>query len=182
MLFSKQALAFLGLLASSLAQFVSPPTDLIKTKGFLNIPVRYKEVPEGICELTPNVKSYSGYVDIAEQQHIFWWFFEARNEDPMKAPLTVWINGGPGSSSMLGLFQENGPCSVDSNGDIYYNPYSWKYVANQQNAARINLELIRREQQCVQYALHRSTSSSWLFILCASLRLYFFNRGYHRAS
>jgi len=130
MLFSKHALAFSSLLAPSLAQFVSPPADLIKTKGFLDVPVRYKEVPEGICELTPNVKSYSGYVDIAEQQHIFWWFFEARNQDPTKAPLTVWINGGPGSSSMLGLFQENGPCGVDSKGDIYYNPYSWKYVDN----------------------------------------------------
>lgn len=120
---SRVALA--TLLGTASAQFVPAPTDLISTKGFLDIPVRYKEVPEGICELTPGVKSYSGYVDIAEEQHIFWWFFESRNSDPETAPLTVWINGGPGSSSMIGLFQELGPCGVDSNG-LYYNPHAWK--------------------------------------------------------
>ena len=108
------------------SQFVPAPTDLTETTGYLNLPVRYKEVPEGICELTPGVKSYSGYVDIDEHQHIFWWFFEARNQDPTSAPLTIWINGGPGSSSMIGLFQELGPCGVDQNGEVYNNPYAWK--------------------------------------------------------
>lgn len=98
----------LALVGLATAQFVSPPTDLKKTKGYLDIPVRYKQVPDGICELTPGVKSYSGYVDISENEHIFWWFFEARNQDPEDAPLSVWINGGPGSSSMIGLFQEHG--------------------------------------------------------------------------
>lgn len=40
----------------------------------MDIPVRYKEVPTGTCELDPNVKSYSGYVDVAEDQHYFFWF------------------------------------------------------------------------------------------------------------
>jgi hypothetical protein len=75
-------------------QFVAPPADLVTTKGYLDIPVRYKQVPTGICETDPSVKSYSGYVDVAENQHIFFWFFEARNQDPKTAPLTVWINGG----------------------------------------------------------------------------------------
>ena len=83
-----------------LSQFVKAPTDLTHTTGYLDLPVRYKEVPQGICELTPGVKSYSGYVDIGAEEHVFWWFFEARNQDPTTAPLTVWINGGPGSSSM----------------------------------------------------------------------------------
>ena len=51
-----------------MSQFVPPPTDLINATGFMGIPVRYKEVPTGICELDPNVKSYSGYVDVAENQ------------------------------------------------------------------------------------------------------------------
>jgi hypothetical protein len=53
---------------AAIAQFVTPPTDLINATGYMGIPVRYKEVPAGICELDPNVKSYSGYVDVAENQ------------------------------------------------------------------------------------------------------------------
>lgn len=112
------------------AQFVQPPTDLTDAVGYLDIPVRYKEVPTGTCEIDPHVKSFSGYVDVEEDEHIFFWFFEARNGSPRDAPLTVWINGGPGSSSMIGLFQELGPCSVDSNGTVINNPYAWNNVSN----------------------------------------------------
>lgn len=83
-------------------------------------------MPEGTCELTPGVKSYSGYVDIEDHQHIFFWFFEARGITPEDAELTVCINGGPGSSSMIGLFEELGPCRVDIDGNVVYNPYAWK--------------------------------------------------------
>ncbi|KAI3336299.1 alpha/beta-hydrolase [Xylariaceae sp. AK1471] len=112
------------------AQFVKPPTDLKRVIGHAGIPVRYKEVPTGICELDPDVKSYSGYADVGENEHIFFWFFEARNQDATEAPLTVWINGGPGSSSMIGLFEELGPCRVDNNGNVFSNPYSWSNVSN----------------------------------------------------
>ena len=126
-------MAFLSLalfVASAFAQFVPAPTDLISAKGSAGFNVRYKQVPPGICEQEPNVKSYAGYADVAPDQHIFWWFFEARNQDPSEAPLTTWINGGPGSSSMIGLFQELGPCGVDSDGNVYNNPYSWSNVSN----------------------------------------------------
>lgn len=56
----------------STAQFVPAPTDLTTKKGHAGIDVRYKEVPPGICEQDPNVKSYSGYADVGENEHIFW--------------------------------------------------------------------------------------------------------------
>ena len=61
---------------------------------------------------------------------IFFWFFESRT-DPANAPLSLWMNGGPGSSSMIGLFQENGPCFVgnDSNSTVL-SQTSWNSVAN----------------------------------------------------
>lgn len=116
--------------ATAAAQFVPAPTDLKRVMGHAGVPVRYKQVPTGICELNPKVKSFSGYADVAENEHLFFWFFEARDVNPHEAPLTVWINGGPGSSSMIGMFQELGPCGVDYFGKVYDNPYSWSKVSN----------------------------------------------------
>lgn len=111
------------------AQFVKPPQDLTSVKGLANTTVRYKQVPSGICELRKGTNSYSGYVDTAENEHIFFWFFEAR-KNPKSAPLTIWFNGGPGSSSMIGLFQEVGPCRMAPNGTLADNPFSWSEVSN----------------------------------------------------
>lgn len=122
--------ALLVLAELAVAQFVPAPTNLTTKAGYAGVNVRYKEVPNGICELDPNVKSYSGYADVSENEHIFWWFFEARQVDPTTAPLTIWLNGGPGASSMIGLFQELGPCYIDIDGNPYTNPYSWSNISN----------------------------------------------------
>ena len=113
------------------SQFLSPPADLTALNpenGKYSI--RYKQVPPGICEQREDIRSISGYVDVSENQHIFFWFFEARNVDPTTAPLTTWINGGPGTSSMVGVFQEMGPCSVDRHGKVVNNIYSWTNASN----------------------------------------------------
>lgn len=126
-------IAVIPLIASiplAVSQFVEAPTNWTQKTGYANIPVRYKQVPAGTCELDPNVKSFSGYADVTENEHLFFWFFEARNADPTTAPLTIWINGGPGSSSMIGLFQENGPCRIDEDLNVVNNPYAWNNVSN----------------------------------------------------
>ncbi|EME88109.1 uncharacterized protein MYCFIDRAFT_48317 [Pseudocercospora fijiensis CIRAD86] len=112
-----------------LAQFITPPQDLTAVQGN-GYQVRYKEVESGICEKVSGVRSYSGYIDVEEHQHLFFWFFEARNQDPSSAPLTIWLNGGPGDPSMSGLFSENGPCWVDYNGTLQVNENSWTNVSN----------------------------------------------------
>jgi carboxypeptidase D len=130
-LFTIQTLSILPLLIPAIVgQFVSPPKDLIQTYGHLNISIRYKAVPPSICPLPPSVKSYTGYADVDKNQHLFFWFFEATDIDPKKAPLTVWINGGPGSSSMIGLWQELGPCWVDSKGKVRKNEFAWNKRSN----------------------------------------------------
>ncbi|KAF7377420.1 hypothetical protein MSAN_00163600 [Mycena sanguinolenta] len=84
----------------------------------------------GICETTAGVHTMSGYVDVSSTIHTWFWFFAARTA-PETAPFTLWLNGGPGCSSMIGLFQENGPCNVNSDGKTtVLNPYSFNNVAN----------------------------------------------------
>ncbi|KAH9487335.1 Carboxypeptidase Y-like protein A [Psilocybe cubensis] len=78
------------------------------------------------CDET--VKSYTGYIDI-EARHLFFYFFESRN-NPDKDDVIFWTNGGPGCSSSLGLFMELGPCRVlDANGTKFH-PESWNSNAN----------------------------------------------------
>ncbi|KAE9379291.1 hypothetical protein N431DRAFT_434295 [Stipitochalara longipes BDJ] len=76
------------------------------------------------------VKQYSGYLDDEENdKHLFYWFFESRN-DPKNDPVILWLNGGPGCSSLTGLFLELGPSSIDSKLKLHDNPYSWNANAS----------------------------------------------------
>jgi hypothetical protein len=85
--------------------------------------------PEGLCDSSS--KSYSGYLDISDDAHLFYWFFESRSASPEKDPLVLWLNGGPGCSSTTGLLFELGPCRIADEGkNTTYNPYSWTESAN----------------------------------------------------
>ncbi|KAG9007868.1 hypothetical protein FRB94_013924 [Tulasnella sp. JGI-2019a] len=78
----------------------------------------------------PTVKAFTGYIDF-QARHLFFYFFLSRNR-PDADPLLMWINGGPGSSSSVGLFMELGPCSVDpvTANKTIWNPYSWNNNAS----------------------------------------------------
>ncbi|GAA5868650.1 hypothetical protein JCM8547_003768 [Rhodosporidiobolus lusitaniae] len=90
--------------------------------------LRVKE-PKALCDTTS--KQYSGYLDIADDAHLFYWFFESRSKNPEKDPLVLWINGGPGCSSTTGLLFELGPCAIANEGkNTTWNPYSWTESAN----------------------------------------------------
>ncbi|KAF7342016.1 Carboxypeptidase [Mycena venus] len=97
---------------------------------FPNHRVRVKQ--SSFCDPTVNV--YTGYLDVDQgAKHLFFYFFESRR-DPAKDDVLMWINGGPGCSSAMGLLMELGPCSIDmknssSNGTTW-NPYAWNSEAN----------------------------------------------------
>ncbi|KAI4335024.1 hypothetical protein L6164_013710 [Bauhinia variegata] len=80
-----------------------------------------------------SVSHFSGYITVNEDhgRALFYWFFEAQSQ-PSNKPLLLWLNGGPGCSSIgYGAVVEIGPFLVNKNGDgLHFNPYSWNQEAN----------------------------------------------------
>lgn len=103
-----------------------------------------------------NITSYSGFLTVDEDHNsnLWFWFFPAegtthiydddkgtddydyaeyeyeekiRSErETDKTPLILWLQGGPGASSLFGLFTECGPFFVKDDGvNIEANKYSW---------------------------------------------------------
>ncbi|OMO52391.1 Peptidase S10, serine carboxypeptidase [Corchorus olitorius] len=76
-------------------------------------------------------QQFSGYVTVDNRKHkaLFYYFVEAET-DPASKPLVLWLNGGPGCSSLgVGAFSENGP--FRPNGEVLVrNYYSWNREAN----------------------------------------------------
>ena len=78
---------------------------------------------------------YSGLVDLDKGQdtQMFYWLIHAENRTET-TPLVVWLNGGPGSSSLFGLFTEMGPLRIKLEGQNLNTSIdlnnSWTRVAN----------------------------------------------------
>ncbi|KAH9675301.1 serine carboxypeptidase-like 45 [Citrus sinensis] len=76
-------------------------------------------------------QQYAGYITIDEKQQraLFYYFVEAATEAASK-PLVLWLNGGPGCSSIgAGAFCEHGPFKP-SGDTLLRNEYSWNKEAN----------------------------------------------------
>ncbi|XP_028798152.1 serine carboxypeptidase-like 45 [Neltuma alba] len=75
-------------------------------------------------------QQFAGYITIDDrkQRSMFYYFVEAET-NPASKPLVLWLNGGPGCSSLIGSFLEHGPFVVSAKG-IVKNKYSWSRVAN----------------------------------------------------
>ncbi|DAZ97578.1 TPA: LOW QUALITY PROTEIN: hypothetical protein N0F65_005550 [Lagenidium giganteum] len=79
---------------------------------------------------TPLEKQYAGLVMVNSlaQGQLFYWFFETRDEAKKTSPDTpiiMWLNGGPGASSMTGLMTEMGPYRIMADGKLVSHPQSW---------------------------------------------------------
>ena len=76
---------------------------------------------------------YAGYLNASDDHQLFYWYHEATTS-PAEKPLVLWLNGGPGCSSLGGMFTELGPFvlhnSTSNISKISLNPFSFNRAAN----------------------------------------------------
>ncbi|CAG8927119.1 unnamed protein product [Penicillium salamii] len=102
-------------------QYLTNQTAKFQVNGthFPHVPF---DIGESYAGLLPNTPSGNS--------SLFFWFFPSENPAADKE-ITIWLNGGPGCSSLDGLLQENGPFLWQSG--VYEpvrNPYSWTKLTN----------------------------------------------------
>ncbi|KAK7039320.1 carboxypeptidase [Favolaschia claudopus] len=88
----------------------------------------------------PLPRNFAGSVPVNRDSHpnntLFFWAFEntpgslTAPQNSSQEPWIIWLKGGPGSSSFIGLMTENGPLRVTGDYSIVDNPYSWDKLAD----------------------------------------------------
>ncbi|RHY29256.1 hypothetical protein DYB32_005301 [Aphanomyces invadans] len=109
--------------AALVAALVHPVVGYVAEHKITSLP-RYND-PKPI-----NFDQYAGHLVLPSTgQRMFYWLVEAEH-NPETAPLALWLNGGPGCSSLIGFFTENGPFVVASDLSVKRNPYAWNRHMN----------------------------------------------------
>jgi len=121
------------MLTSSLSFALLASASAFHSEADFSLGGQLAEATPTLCD--PNVQQYSGYFHLSTSgilsaKNYFYWFFESRKA-PKDAPIVLWMTGGPGCSSEVALFGENGPCSVNAAGnETMPNPHSWNSAVN----------------------------------------------------
>ncbi|KAJ6765499.1 SERINE CARBOXYPEPTIDASE-LIKE 48-RELATED [Salix purpurea] len=81
-------------------------------------------------ELSGKFGHYAGYYRLSHTKaaRMFYYFFESRSNK--NDPVVIWLTGGPGCSSELALFYENGPFNIANNLSLSWNDYGWDKASN----------------------------------------------------
>jgi cathepsin A (carboxypeptidase C) len=78
-------------------------------------------------------KQYSGYLNgsVDGRIQLHYWFAQSQSATAATDPVVVWLNGGPGCSSLDGYLYEHGPLLVNEDGQtLRRNQWAWNTVAN----------------------------------------------------
>uniref|UniRef100_A0A224YH60 Tick serine protease n=1 Tax=Rhipicephalus zambeziensis TaxID=60191 RepID=A0A224YH60_9ACAR len=75
------------------------------------------------CE---NVEAYSGFINVDRHGNSsFLFFLHVKSQgNASNKPLLLWLQGGPGKSSLFGQFLENGPLGIAANGELFYRNHT----------------------------------------------------------
>ena len=76
---------------------------------------------------------FSGFLNASAAEPgtmLHYWFAAAASPDWKNMPVVLWLNGGPGASSLIGMLQEQGPLIIDRAGGLLENPWAWTKLAN----------------------------------------------------
>ncbi|XP_039764568.1 venom serine carboxypeptidase-like [Pararge aegeria] len=89
------------------------------------------EEARNACKVNPEVflgyESYSGFLTVNKtyNSNTFFWYFPVQNKKVNETPWIIWLQGGPGVSSLTGLFDEIGPFRYNTLGTLKENPHTW---------------------------------------------------------
>ena len=74
---------------------------------------------------------YSGYLNTLKENQTLFYIYTPSQNKPDTDPLFLWLNGGPGCSSLFGMLGEIGPVIFDrDSGEMKLNPFSWNKNSN----------------------------------------------------
>ena len=74
---------------------------------------------------------YSGYLSTKIKSNELFYVYMPSQNSPSTSPLLLWLNGGPGCSSLFGMLAEIGPITSDNfSGKFKINENSWNKIAN----------------------------------------------------
>jgi len=95
-------------------------SDLLRTQG-ANFTKNASQV-YGIGNYT----SFAGFIttDNTTDNNMFIWYFPPQTGN-INAPLIIWLQGGPGGSSLFGLFAENGPLDLTEDLEVFARTTTW---------------------------------------------------------
>ncbi|KAF7820179.1 serine carboxypeptidase-like [Senna tora] len=103
----------------------------VESKKIVEWPLRFPNLIASESGVSvEDLGHHAGYYTI-EHSHaakMFYFFFESRNSQ--KDPVVIWLTGGPGCSSELALFYENGPFKIADNLSLLWNEYGWDKASN----------------------------------------------------
>ncbi|CAL0318741.1 unnamed protein product [Lupinus luteus] len=143
--------------------------------GIINAEEEGGEEADRILELPGQPKvsfqQFSGYVTVNKVagRALFYWLTEAA-QNPLTKPLVIWLNGGPGCSSVAyGASEEIGPFRINKTASgLYINKFSWNTISNLlflETPAGVGFSYTNRSSDLLDTGDHRTAKDSLEFII-----------------